>query len=64
MRATPEFDFGLSEQTLMLRDTVARFADERIAPIAARIDVERSFRVSMVEFGGAWLRNVSSMART
>ena len=35
MRATPEFDFGLSEQTLMLRDTVARFADERIAPIAA-----------------------------
>ncbi len=43
MRATPEFDFGLSEQTLMLRDTVARFADERIAPIAAAIDVEDRF---------------------
>jgi pyruvate carboxylase len=35
MRATPEFDFGLSEQTMMLRETVARFADDRIAPIAA-----------------------------
>ena len=43
MRATPEFDFGLSEQTLMLRDTVARFADERIAPIAARIDAQDWF---------------------
>ncbi len=43
MRATPEFDFGLSEQTLMLRDTVARFADERIAPIAAAIDAEDRF---------------------
>ena len=43
MRATPEFDFGLSEHTLMLRDTVARFADERIAPIAAAIDAEDRF---------------------
>jgi isovaleryl-CoA dehydrogenase len=43
MRATPEFDFGLSEQTEMLRDTVARFADERIAPIAAAIDAQDRF---------------------
>jgi len=43
MRATPEFDFGLSEQTMMLRDTVARFADDRIAPIAAAIDAEDRF---------------------
>jgi isovaleryl-CoA dehydrogenase len=43
MRATPEFDFGLSEQTVMLRDTVARFADERIAPIAAAIDAQDRF---------------------
>ena len=43
MRATPEFDFGLSEQTTMLRDTVARFADERIAPIAAAIDAQDRF---------------------
>lgn len=43
MRATPDFDFGLSEQSLMLRDTVARFADERIAPMAAAIDREDRF---------------------
>ena len=43
MRATPDFDFGLSEQSMMLRDTVARFADERIAPIAAAIDREDRF---------------------
>jgi isovaleryl-CoA dehydrogenase len=43
VRATPEFDFGLSEQTQMLRETVARFADERIAPIAAAIDREDRF---------------------
>ncbi|WP_353230466.1 acyl-CoA dehydrogenase family protein [Novosphingobium sp.] len=43
MRATPEFDFGLSEQTMMLRDTVARFADDHIAPIAAAIDAQDRF---------------------
>ncbi|WP_428333805.1 isovaleryl-CoA dehydrogenase [Novosphingobium sp.] len=43
MRATPEFDFGLSEQTEMLRETIARFADERIAPIAAEIDRDDRF---------------------
>jgi isovaleryl-CoA dehydrogenase len=43
MRATPEFDFGLSEEAAMLRESVARFADEQIAPLAARIDREDSF---------------------
>ena len=43
MRATPDFDFGLSEQTVMLRDSVARFADDRIAPIAAAIDAQDRF---------------------
>jgi isovaleryl-CoA dehydrogenase len=43
MRATPEFDFGLSDETLMLRDTVARFADDRIAPIAGAIDAQDRF---------------------
>jgi isovaleryl-CoA dehydrogenase len=43
MRATPEFDYGLSEATLMIRDTTARFADEKIAPLAARIDAEDWF---------------------
>ena len=38
MRATPEFDFAIGEQAEMIRESVARFADERIAPIAAQID--------------------------
>ncbi|RVQ69346.1 isovaleryl-CoA dehydrogenase [Croceicoccus ponticola] len=38
MRATPEFDFALGESATMIRDTVARFADEQIMPLAARID--------------------------
>jgi isovaleryl-CoA dehydrogenase len=43
MRATPDFDFGLPESTVMIRDAVARFADEKIAPLAARIDAEDWF---------------------
>jgi len=43
MRATPEFDFGLSAEAVMLRDSVARFADDQIAPLAARIDREDDF---------------------
>ena len=40
MRATPEFDFALGEQAEMIRESVARFADGQIAPIAAQIDRE------------------------
>jgi len=43
MRATPDFDFALGESALMIRDTVARFADERIAPLAAKVDAEDWF---------------------
>ena len=43
MRATPDFDFALPESALMIRDAVARFADEKIAPLAARIDAEDWF---------------------
>jgi isovaleryl-CoA dehydrogenase len=43
MRATPDFDFGLSDEAEMIRDTVARFADERIAPLAQAIDREDRF---------------------
>ena len=43
MRATPEFDFGLSEEAMMLRTSVARFADEQVAPLAAAIDREDRF---------------------
>jgi isovaleryl-CoA dehydrogenase len=43
MRATPDFDFGLTEEAQMIRESVSRFADERIAPLAARVDAEDWF---------------------
>jgi len=43
MRATPDFDFALGENAAMIRESVARFADERIAPLAERIDREDWF---------------------
>jgi isovaleryl-CoA dehydrogenase len=47
MRATPEFDFGLGEEAQMIRDSVARFADERIAPLAEGIDREDRFPIEL-----------------
>ncbi|WP_340588464.1 acyl-CoA dehydrogenase family protein [Erythrobacter alti] len=47
MRATPDFDFGLGEEAQMIRDSVARFADERIAPLAARMDAEDWFPIEL-----------------
>lgn len=38
MRATPDFDFNLGETADMIRDSAARFADDEIAPLAARAD--------------------------
>ncbi|HEY6816489.1 MAG TPA: acyl-CoA dehydrogenase family protein, partial [Croceibacterium sp.] len=43
MRATPDFDFGLGENAAMIRETVARFADEVIAPRAEAVDREDKF---------------------
>jgi isovaleryl-CoA dehydrogenase len=43
MRATPDFDFALGENAAMIRDTTARFADDKIAPLAARIDADDWF---------------------
>jgi isovaleryl-CoA dehydrogenase len=43
MRAAPDFDFGLPESAQMIREATARFADERIAPLAQRIDAEDWF---------------------
>ncbi len=43
MRATPDFDFQLGEAAQMIRDTTARFADEQIAPLAAKVDREDWF---------------------
>jgi isovaleryl-CoA dehydrogenase len=41
--ATPEFDFHLGDNAEMIRETTRRFADERIAPLAAKIDAEDWF---------------------
>ena len=43
MRATPDFDFALGETAEMIRDTTARFADEQIAPLAAKADAQDWF---------------------
>jgi isovaleryl-CoA dehydrogenase len=43
MRATPELDFGLPESALMIREAAGRFADEQIAPLAAKVDAEDWF---------------------
>ncbi|WP_179562499.1 isovaleryl-CoA dehydrogenase [Sphingomonas sp. R3G8C] len=43
MRATPDLDFGLDENALMIREAAGRFADEQIAPLAAAIDAEDRF---------------------
>ena len=43
MRATPEFDFGLTESARMIREATARFADEQITPLAAEIDANDRF---------------------
>ncbi len=55
MRATPQFDFALGESAEMIREATARFADEQIAPLAARADAEdwfpRELWVPMGELG-------------
>jgi len=38
-----DFDFGFSDELLLLRDQVARFAADRIAPRAADIDRDNAF---------------------
>ena len=43
MRATPDFDFQLGESAGMIRESVSRFADEQIAPLAEKIDREDYF---------------------
>ena len=53
MRATPEFDFALSESAMMIREATSRFADERIAPLAAEIDRNDRFPRELWEPMGA-----------
>ena len=40
---TPGFDFALGDNADMIRETTARFAADKIAPLAARIDAEDWF---------------------
>jgi isovaleryl-CoA dehydrogenase len=47
VRATPDFDFGLTDEAKMIRESVARFADERIAPLATRVDAEDWFPIEL-----------------
>ena len=60
MRATPDFDFALGENADMIRETVMRFADERIAPLAAKIDAEDWFpRDLWPEMGALGLHGIT-----
>lgn len=60
MRATPDFDFALGENADMIRSTTARFADDRIAPIAARIDAEDWFPIELwPEMGALGLHGIT-----
>ena len=60
MRATPEFDFGLSDEAEMIRDSVARFADERIAPLAEEVDRDDRFpRELWPEMGDLGLHGIT-----
>ncbi len=55
-----DLDHGLGEMADMIRDTVRRFADERIAPIAARIDAEDAFpRELWPEMGALGLHGIT-----
>ena len=53
MRATPDFDFQLGESADMIRETVGRFADEQIVPLAERTDREDRFPRELWEPMGA-----------
>ena len=54
------FDFALGETADMIRDTTERFAAERIAPLAARIDAEDWFpRALWPEMGALGLHGIT-----
>ncbi len=53
MRATPEFDFGLTESAAMIRNAAGRFADEQIMPLSAEIDANDRFPGELWEPMGA-----------
>jgi isovaleryl-CoA dehydrogenase len=60
VRATPDFDFALGENADMIRATTMRFADERIAPLATRIDAEDWFPLDLwPEMGALGLHGIT-----
>ncbi len=60
MPATPDFDFQLGETADMIRASTRRFADERIAPLAAKIDAEDWFpRDLWPEMGALGLHGIT-----
>ena len=60
MTATPDFDFALGETADMIRATTRRFAAERIAPLAAKVDAEDWFpRDLWPEMGALGLHGIT-----
>jgi isovaleryl-CoA dehydrogenase len=58
--ATPDFDFALGDSAEMIRDATRRFAEERIAPLASRIDAEDWFpRILWPEMGALGLHGIT-----
>lgn len=53
MRATPDFDFDLTESAAMIREAAGRFADEQVMPLAAAIDRDDRFARELWEPMGA-----------
>jgi len=55
-----DFDFGLGEMADAIRDTTARFAADRIIPLAARIDAEDWFPIELwPEMGALGLHGIT-----
>jgi isovaleryl-CoA dehydrogenase len=60
MNSTPDFDFVLGETAGMIRETTQRFATDRIAPLAAKIDAEDWFpRELWPEMGALGLHGIT-----
>lgn len=60
MTLIPAFDFALGDHANMIRETTARFAADKIAPLAQKIDAEDWFpRVLWPEMGGIGLHGIT-----
>jgi isovaleryl-CoA dehydrogenase len=60
MSSLPDFDFNLGENADMIRETTARFAADRIAPIAAKVDADDWFpRDLWPEMGALGLHGIT-----